>query len=261
MPAATVEAPTTAAVEATSAAMEAATTEAATVEAASAHAAMEAASAHDAMEATSDGAAAEATHAVVGAGKSVAVIAAHVSAAEAVIGMGNRGAAIPYATMAVSVTVTVSIAMAISMTPAVPVVAAVPVAVTPVSVTPVAVIPGAGANEDATDEPAGAVVAVRRAGIGIVAVIPIRTNRSRAVSVPVIIRGVIVLAIVARIPNPYADGHLRLSARCQRQWSRHENQRNEPSKEPFHFTSPSGLSSANCTAVVVRWISVDTNHQ
>jgi hypothetical protein len=68
---------------------------------------------------------------------------------------------------------------------AVPVVAAVVIA-TPASVVAVsataivAVVPRAGADKDATDEVVGTVKAIRCASVGVVAIVSIRTNRSRA---------------------------------------------------------------------------------
>jgi len=54
------------------------------------------------------------------------------------------------------------------------------VAMTPVVGTPVAVIPGSSADENAVHEPVRAVVAVRGAGVRIVAVITIGADRSGA---------------------------------------------------------------------------------
>jgi hypothetical protein len=58
-------------------------------------------------------------------------------------------------------------------------------AATVATATPVAVIPGAGADEEATEEPARAIEAVGRASVGIIAVIPPRTDRSRVTVVSV----------------------------------------------------------------------------
>jgi hypothetical protein len=56
---------------------------------------------------------------------------------------------------------------------------AAPVAVRTIAV--IAVIPGSGADEDAADEPVGSVIAVRGAGVRIIAVVSIGADGSRAV--------------------------------------------------------------------------------
>jgi hypothetical protein len=63
---------------------------------------------------------------------------------------------------------------------------------------PIAVIPGAGADEDPSDKPARAIVAIGRARVGIIVVVPPRTHWGR-VSVAII--------PVPRIPVPWTNAN------------------------------------------------------
>jgi hypothetical protein len=67
------------------------------------------------------------------------------------------------------------------MTPAAPaeasaIVPTAVVATTPIAATPIAVVPGAGADKHAAHKPVGPVVAVRRAGVGVIIIIAVGTN-------------------------------------------------------------------------------------
>ena len=71
--------------------------------------------------------------------------------------------------------------------------------------------PGAGTDKHATDEPLRSVVAVRRAGVRVVAIIAVRTNRCRAV----VGRSVIIAGT-----HSYAHKHsLRLGKGCEEEAS------------------------------------------
>ncbi len=184
--------------------------------------------------------AASSTTTEAAAANRVAVVAAHGSAAESVIRMGDCSTAITYAasiaiTMSIPVSVTVAIAMSVAV---MAVVSGMPVAAAPVAATPVAVIPRAGADEEPADKPAGTVEAVRRAGVGIVAVVAIRADRCWTVGVSRtggVSRRVIrtaVLVVVAGITG------LGLGALCHRQWRSQQSQRKHPSKESLHINIP-----------------------
>ena len=83
----------------------------------------------------------------------------------------------------------------------------VPAAVAIVATVAVAMVPGARPNEDATAEPGRAVVPIRRAGVGIVAVIPIGANGGR----------ITVISPVHRATDPYSHGNLSMGNRCGRE--------------------------------------------
>jgi hypothetical protein len=175
--------------------------------------------------------------ATVTASKAVATIAARVSATIAVIWVAYRATAIPDSASVVSVPIaiasSVAIAVAIPTSPAASVVAAMPVAATPVSMSPVAVVPRAGADKEPTDEPAGAIKAVGRAGVWIVVVIAPRTDRGWAVSIAI---ATIVIAVVAAVVARAIV--LRLGPLGQRQWRGEQAKREYPSENFFHTDFP-----------------------
>jgi hypothetical protein len=97
-------------------------------------------------------------------------------------------------------TVPIVAAAAVVSSPTVVAVAVVSMAVVSATVVAMVVEPGTSADKDATDEPARSVISVRRTGIGGIAVIAIRTNRGRTVTIAV--------ACVYRPANADADCHL-----------------------------------------------------
>ena len=202
MPAAAVHSAATTTMEATAATMEAAAN-AATMEAPAETSAMESPAATVESTYTST------TKACATAEGSSTMEA--ISTTEAVIGMRDRSAAVSYASPAISISVPIAVAMPISST----VPAAMPdVARAPPSASPIPAVPRAGADEDATDEPAWAVEAIGCAGIWVVAVITIGADRSWTVGVA---RGV-PLIVVPAISIAVALVILSLSALHEREW-------------------------------------------
>jgi hypothetical protein len=112
--------------------------------------------------------------------------------------MVEAGAATASITNATAVSYAVAAAVAVAAAIAV----TATISITPTA-TPVTVIPGAGADEDATHEPARSVVAIRRASVGVVGVITPAADRGWAVTIAVVIS-------VSRID---ADTHTDLSIR------------------------------------------------
>jgi hypothetical protein len=176
-------------------AVEAATT-AATVEATAATAAMEAATAAEAATAvetaTRDWVSAATCECMTAAG--IASIAMREAVTAVSVAYATTTIAIP-AAATVAVT-TASVAVAATTI-------AVSSAAISVATTPVTVIPRAGADEDTTQKPARAVVAIGRAGIRSVIVITPLAYRS---GVPVISVAVITVSIT----NPNSDAHTNL---------------------------------------------------
>lgn len=213
--AATVESSTAAAVESTTTAVESST---AAVE----PTATATESARSATTESTRSATAESARSAAEAG---ATMKAAIPATEAVIGMCDRT---PEAYAAVSISPAVTVAASVSITPAVK--AVVEVAATPEAMTPVAAIPRAGSDKDAAKKPARTVEAVRRAGVGIVAVVSVGANGSWTVVIPCISL-VIILIVVALVI-------LRLGARRQRQWRGQQAKREYPSKELLHIAPP-----------------------
>jgi hypothetical protein len=123
---------------------------------------------------------------------------------------------------------------------------------------PIAVVPGSGTDEDAAEEPARSVVAVRSASVRVVRVVAIRAAWSRAVVIRWILSvAVVVLWVVARVgraPHLYPDTHLGLRARYQRKRRGHKTKGKQPSKNLFHMFPPSTTVPCNepGPAVVVR---------
>jgi hypothetical protein len=181
---------TATAVSAATTAMEAAATTTA-VEATATTAAMEAtttAHARAAVEgATTDVTAVEST----GCAYAAAVEATGAAAYECVAATGIAARTVVKAVAGSGVPNSTAIAVVISRvaivsTATVVSTAAIIAAATVVSTaSPVAVIPRAGTDEDATDEPARSIVAIRRASVGIVVVVAPGADRSR-VSIPII---------------------------------------------------------------------------
>jgi hypothetical protein len=188
-------------------------------------------------------AAVEATHAATMTGEGAA---AAISASTTVSAIPVAYCTATIADSAAPISISAApISIAVSVTPAV--VSAMPVAtVTPIAMTPIAAIPGAGANEESADKPAGTVKAVRRAGIRIVAVVAIRADRCRTVSIATVVAAP-VAAIVALVI-------LSIGALRQRQWCGQQAQREYPSKELLHIASPirPPLLLLTRVAVVVR---------
>lgn len=162
--------------------------------------------------------------------------AARIAAAEAVIAVADRSAAIAYSTAAISMSIPEAASVAITSaieTSAIE--AAMPVAAATVeSMTPIAVVPRPRPDEEAAEEPARAIEAVRCAGIRIISVVAIRADRSR----PVIISGTVIRTVVLIVVATIANTHLCLGAWSQRQWRGHEAQREYPSKKLLHIASP-----------------------
>jgi hypothetical protein len=67
--------------------------------------------------------------------------------------------------------------------------------------------PGARADKEATAKPGRAIVPIGRAGVGIVAVIPIGADGGR----------ITVISPVHRATNPYSHGNLSMGNRCGRE--------------------------------------------
>src|ERR1700734_2490418 len=71
------------------------------------------------------------------------------------------------------------------------------------SAAPVAAIPRAGADKEATYEPAWSVIAVRCASVGIIRIVTVRTDRSR---IPIA-----VIPVSSTVPNPDPYTYLGVS--------------------------------------------------
>jgi hypothetical protein len=82
----------------------------------------------------------------------------------------------------------------------------VPAVVAIVATVAVAMVPGAGTDKDAAAKPRRAIVPIRRAGVGIVAVITIGANGGR-----------ITISPVHRATDPYSHGNLSMGNRRGRE--------------------------------------------
>jgi hypothetical protein len=113
-----------------------------------------------------------------------------------------------------------TVAAAISINPVIS-------AVAPASTAPISVIPGASADENTTDEPVRAIVAIGRAGIRSVVVIAPRANRGR-----IVVASVIPVAVA----DGYANPHLGIGS----QQSSGAQEQAEKQKVPkiFHVRTP-----------------------
>jgi hypothetical protein len=106
-------------------------------------------------------------------------------------------------------------------------------AATVVPATPVTVIPGAGADKEATDEPARAIVAIGRAGVRIIRIVTPGADRSR-VSITVISVSVISVSVTDTDTHTYLGVSRSRHQRCG------NYQRSEQQKisEKLHFEPP-----------------------
>jgi hypothetical protein len=95
--------------------------------------------------------------------------------------------------------------------------------------TPVSAIPRAGADKEATDKPARAVVAVRSASIGIIGVVAPRTDWCR---IPVAV------IPVSGTTNPNTDTDLRVSRSRHQRYGNHQRTEQQKISEEFHFRPP-----------------------
>ena len=146
------------------------------------------------------------------------------SATETAIRMSDWRSAEAYPGAAVTIAATVAITAAIP--------AAMPIPSAPPPMTPVAAVPWASADKHAADEPARAVVAIRRAGVRIVTVITIWADRSRTVGIARVVSLIVIPAIsIARII-------LGLSGLHERQRRHQKPQCKYPSENFLHNASP-----------------------
>jgi hypothetical protein len=155
--------------------------------------------------------------------------AARVAAAEAVIAVTKSATAVSYAAAAVAKAASIPKAPSVEAPMEVP-------SATVESMTPISVVPGAGPDEEAAEEPARAIEAVRRARIRVIPIVAIRAGRCVAITGTVV--RTVALIVVARIVDTHANAHLCLGAWNQRQWRGHQAQREYPSKEFVHIASP-----------------------
>jgi hypothetical protein len=153
--------------------------------------AVETTTAASTMEAAAAKAAATAVEGSARSANRTSYAAARERVSTACITAASPGKAVTAASIADSTAIAyAAVAAAIAIAAAIAVAAA----------TPVTAIPGAGADEEATDEPARSVVSVGCARVRSIRVIAPRTDWSRGIAVPVIS-----VAVAVANANPYTD--------------------------------------------------------
>jgi hypothetical protein len=96
--------------------------------------------------------------------------------------------------------------------------------------TPVTVVPGAGADKEATDKPAGAVVAIGCASVGIVRIVTPGAGRSRV--------SITVISVSVSVTNPDTHTNLGVSRSRHQRYGNHQRAEQHKISEQLHFGPP-----------------------